>query len=539
MRRCLNLVFGLVISGLLYAPAYSQGYDLSTPVGAILVHYDNMMNKPQDITKSATALYQGDLSQEEIEDLAVKLYRFYVAEGKWLDADKVPSDPNFVDSTLGKNEYHPFPRHPEIYLKKYGKQWLYSEFTVNHIEQLYRQAYPLGEDRLLDYVPKSLKREFLGLEIWKYIAILLIAILGSILYYSVSFLLKNWIVRILRKFPAISGASKLVIRVARPLSFVLVVALINLFLPLLQLPALLNHYLVILLDAFFPLLITIISYRVVDLGSGYFEELSRKTDSSLDDQLVPLLRKVVKSVIIIIGTIFVLISLEINVVPLLTGLSIGGLAFALAAQDTIKNFFGSIMIFIDKPFQIGDWIVADSIDGEVEEVGLRSTRVRTFKNSVTYVPNGKIADSIIENYGLRAYRRMNIKIGLTYDTPPELVQAFVQGLEKMVMEHPSTWKDKKEIHFNNLGESSLVIMFYIFFQVPNWHEELNARHDVLLKIMKLAKALGVSFAFPTQTLHIQDLPGQASLNPSYDTDPASINQRLDSFFKESNNEDRN
>jgi MscS family membrane protein len=235
--------------------------------------------------------------------------------------------------------------------------------------------------------------------------------------------------------------------------------------------------------------------------------------------------------VVIIGTLFVLSSLQINIIPLLTGLSIGGLAFALAAQDTIKNFFGSLMIFIDKPFQIGHWITSGEIDGTVEEVGFRSSRIRTFRNSVMYVPNGKLADSTIDNHGLRQYRRFFTQIAVTYDTPPHVMEEFIIGLRKIVEKHPDTRKDYYNIYFNDLASFSLNIMFYIFFQVPDWPAELKARHEVLLEIMKLAEKLGINFAFPTQTLHMENFPGQPSLSPSYlSRDELKI--RLRDYFHE-------
>ena len=128
---------------------------------------------------------------------------------------------------------------------------------------------------------------------------------------------------------------------------------------------------------------------------------AEKTVSTLDDQLIPLLRKFLKAVVLVLGAVWILSRLDFNVTALLAGVSLGGLAFALAAQDTLKNMFGSLLIFLDKPFQVGDWIQADSIDGTVEEVGFRSTRVRTFANSVIYVPNGKLSDMMVNNMGMR------------------------------------------------------------------------------------------------------------------------------------------
>jgi MscS family membrane protein len=250
--------------------------------------------------------------------------------------------------------------------------------------------------------------------------------------------------------------------------------------------------------------------------SAYFSHLASKTESTLDDQLVPLIRKTLKALVIIVGTLFVLRDgLNFDILPFLTGISIGGVAIALAAQDTIKNFFGSVMIFIDKPFQVGDWVTSGEIDGTVEEVGFRSTRIRTFRNSVMYVPNGKIADAVVDNHGLRQYRRFFTTLTITYDTPPELIEEFVKGLQEIVLAHPKTRKDYFNIFFNNLSAYSQDVMFYIFFEVPTWPEELKARHEILLQIVKLAKALGVRFAFPTQTLHMESFPEKSGLTPTY------------------------
>ena len=149
------------------------------------------------------------------------------------------------------------------------------------------------------------------------------------------------------------------------------------------------------------------------------------------------------------------------------------------------------------------------------------------------MPNGKLADNTIDNHGLRKYRRFYTQITITYDTPPELIELFVKGLREIVENHPNTWKENYHVYFNDMAASSLNIMFYIFFGVPSWGQELQARHEVLMSIVKLAKELGINFAFPTQTLHVENLPGAPSLSPNYGSaDEAAM--KLDSFFKNQN-----
>jgi MscS family membrane protein len=164
------------------------------------------------------------------------------------------------------------------------------------------------------------------------------------------------------------------------------------------------------------------------------------------------------------------------------------------------------MIFVDKPFQIGDWVSGNNIDGTVEEVGFRSTRIRTFRDSVQYVPNGTIADLIIDNHGERNYRRFNTSIGLTYDTSTEKIQHFVDDLKKIILDHPKTIKTNYQVHLNKFSASSLDILFYVFFKVDDWSEELAVRHEIMLEIIRKAEQLEVKFAFPSQSLYVEQMP---------------------------------
>jgi MscS family membrane protein len=247
-------------------------------------------------------------------------------------------------------------------------------------------------------------------------------------------------------------------------------------------------------------------YRGVDVLGARLAAKAADTESKLDDQLIPLLSKSLKVVVFIIGALIILQNLKVDVGTMLAGLSIGGLAFGLAAKDTLANLFGSISIFVDSPFQIGDWINVDGVDGTVEEVGFRSTRIRTFYNSVVVVPNAKLADSKVDNYGKREIRRCFFKVGLTYDTSPEQMQAFVEGMRAIIQSNEYTHKDSYEVHMSGFGDSALEVMVYFFFRCDTWTEELRERHNVHLETMRLAQQLGVGFAFPTQSLHIEALP---------------------------------
>lgn len=477
---------------------------------------------------SAGIVRQGVRSSEEAQNVVIEFKQVLDGEGHFIYLEDLPNDPNYSDTLSRKNRYVIVEEYPNIYLEKIDGKWLLSEKSVREIDKLHSKVFPFGTDKLLNVLPKLGTKKYMGLHVWQLIGLLTLIITCVFVHKLLTFLFEKIIMQALLRAGYERLADKYILPVARPVSLFVVFLLTVIFIPVLQLPPGTTQYVIMGLKAALPFFGTMVFYHLVEILCVYLQRLALKTESTLDDQLVPLVRRALKIFVVLIGGLFILDNLNIPILPLLTGLSIGGLAFALAAQDTIKNLFGSLMIFIDKPFQIGDWITSGDIDGSVEEVGFRSTRVRTFRNSLVYVPNGKLADSTIDNHGLRVYRRYFTKIAITYDTPPALIETFVQGLKEIVKSRPDTRKDFFEIHFNEFSTSSLDIMFYIFFQVPTWSDELRGRHEVNLEIVKLAEHLGINFAYPTQTLHIENMPGKPSLSPVYEVEKAG--DKMKSFF---------
>jgi len=244
------------------------------------------------------------------------------------------------------------------------------------------------------------------------------------------------------------------------------------------------------------------AWRVVDFFAELLTARAARTDNKFDDVLVPLVRKALKVFIVIFGVIYGAQSLNIPIGPMLASLGVGSLAFAFAARDTIENFFGSVAVLLDRPFSVGDWVVTADTEGIVEEIGFRSTRVRTFYNSLVTVPNANLVRATVDNYGRRRYRRWSTTLGLQYDTPPDKLVAFAEGVRELARTHPYTRKDFFAVYLNEFGPSSLNIMLYVFFEVPDWSTELRERERLALDIVRLADRLGVSFAFPTQTVHL-------------------------------------
>jgi MscS family membrane protein len=184
------------------------------------------------------------------------------------------------------------------------------------------------------------------------------------------------------------------------------------------------------------------------------------------------------------------------VVNFLAGLSIGGFALAFGAQDTIKNFLGSLMIFADKSFSVGDWIDNGNVSGTVEEIGLRSTKIRTFYNSLVPVPNSLLSDKSIDNLGKRKYRRYKTKVILKYDTPMDKVEEFIERIKQVIEEHPDTRKDYYMVYMNEFGSYGLEVLLYLFFKVPTWNLELKARHEIIAKVLEIQRELGIELAIP-------------------------------------------
>jgi MscS family membrane protein len=241
-------------------------------------------------------------------------------------------------------------------------------------------------------------------------------------------------------------------------------------------------------------------------------EKAKKSENKFDDLLVPMISKSIKVFVVVIGVIFTADNLNIDVTSLLAGLGLGGLAFALAAKDLLGNFFGSLTVLLDRPFHIGDWVIIGDVEGSVEEVGFRSTRIRTFYNSLITLPNSNLTTTTIDNMGARRYRRMKTMLGLTYDTPPEKIDAFCEGVRELVRLHPYMRKDYFHVYFNQYNSASLDILVYVFWETPEWNTELRERHRFLLDILRLAKQVGVEFAYPTQTLYLKrDQPVDATI----------------------------
>ena len=258
----------------------------------------------------------------------------------------------------------------------------------------------------------------------------------------------------------------------------------------------------------FTVTVTYIIYQLVELMDYWMTRLTAKTKTTLDDMMVPLVRKTFRTLAVMLG--FVQIAQQLSDKPItsiLAGLGVGGLAFALAAQDTIKNFFGSLVIFADHPFELGDRIVVDSEDGTVEEVGMRSTRIRTLNGHLVTVPNGELANKMIRNISKRPYIKRVANIGVTYDTSPEKVERAVEIIREILDAHNEKLHPDfpSRVHFNNFNDCSLNIQVIYWFAPPEYWEFLDFDNEFNLTMLRRFNEEGIEFAFPTQTLYLNNI----------------------------------
>lgn len=241
-----------------------------------------------------------------------------------------------------------------------------------------------------------------------------------------------------------------------------------------------------------------------------FSLWAQKTESKLDDMLVPLISSVVKFLVIFIGVLLVMQSMGYQVSSLIAGLGIGGAALALASKDTLANLFGAFVVFFDKPFEMGDWISVNGVEGEVEEIRLRTTVIRTWDNSVVTLPNQVLSTGNINNFERRHYRKMECGFGVLYSTTSsqieEIVKKIKEHLALYAVKDPENIKPEEiyapnyYVAFKGFGDSSLDIEVTVFTVNRGLAQHIEDRQKFLLEIMRIVENVGTGFAFPTRTL---------------------------------------
>jgi MscS family membrane protein len=245
-------------------------------------------------------------------------------------------------------------------------------------------------------------------------------------------------------------------------------------------------------------------FNILNHLSINIHKITNKFGDKINADFSNFIVKSIRFLILILGLIAVLQEWGYNVSAFIASLGLVGMAFALAAKDTAGNLFGSLVLFTDKPFKIGDWIKTPEVEGTIENIGIRSTKVRTFAQALVSVPNGTLANSAILNWSRMGKRRVKTTLGLTYGTSGKTLENIIAEIKEMLQNNPDIHQSTIHIYFSDFGESSLNIFCYYFTKSTNWAEFMRVRESSYLSIMKIVDNNGSSFAFPTQTLHIEN-----------------------------------
>jgi MscS family membrane protein len=249
-------------------------------------------------------------------------------------------------------------------------------------------------------------------------------------------------------------------------------------------------------------------YNLTEESSVLFEKMHKAYDIKVDKILFPFISKILR---------FILIALAINIIAdiwsipiqgFITGLGLGGLAFALAAKDAAANIIAGIFIILDKPFTIGDWVSIDNLEGTIESISFRITKIRTFDEAIITVPNSKLANEPLTNFSRRGKRRINFNLGVTYGTTREKLQACVDNIRNMIENHPQVNKQTIFVRFDKFNASSLDIFVYFFVDTTALAEYLKIKENINFNIIEILEQLGVSMAFPSTSIYVETLPNK-------------------------------
>jgi MscS family membrane protein len=321
---------------------------------------------------------------------------------------------------------------------------------------------------------------------------------------------------------------------SRPLGWLLACATVWILVPTLSLPARWTARLLAVDRVVAAFCVVWLSLRIVDLVATHLEGRARQSASRMDDHLVPLTRRIVKLMMVVLGGVLALQGFGVDVGSLIAGLGIGGLAVALAAKDTIGNFFGSIAIFLDRPFQIGDWIATTNgaVEGTVESVGFRSTQIRTIADTVVTVPNAKMADAEINNFGARRHRRIRLHVPFTREATAAQLTQFTTAVRERLVAVPAVKSTDVEVVAHDLTDTALLVLVHLYVTATTWNEELRHRHDVILVVVDLAQSCGLRLAQPARAIAVDaamttTTPSSASSTSSSSSAVTAIARAVD------------
>lgn len=478
--------------------------NLSDPRDAVLQHVYWLQAETYNPDKAALAM--PDHTDPDIRrSRAVMLKQILDGKGLFIRLERIPVQADYKDSITQSYRYVPFPYElPEVYLERKDERWQYSLRTFTIIPELHRKTYPFGTEILTKAFGRYAHREFWSVPFWKWGGLLVLPLLLLAAYWVLYVLMLPLMRATMRRFGEYdSDDLRSLKHFDRYFSMWILAKMSALFIPLLQLPPRMNAVLLHGLNIAAWCIVLLIGLRFVDLLFGHVKRKALAKDPPRDIQFIPVIKKIVQLILWIAVLIPILRLLEVNLTALIAGLSIGGLALALAAQDTVKNLISTVLIFFDHPYRLGDFIKAAGIEGTVVEIGFRSTRLMTIDSSIITIPNSVMINDQVVNLGARVFRLVHFMIAIVYSTPSDKIAAFVDQLRAMASDHPDTVKEQIMIFLSDLNSSSIDIRFRVPVAVNDIVKEYEAREELVTAVIQIARQMGISFAYPSQSLYLE------------------------------------
>lgn len=355
------------------------------------------------------------------------------------------------------------------------------------------------------YFPQWMHREIIGIAIWQFISAFICILLGLVLKKTADYIFEKKLIPLFKR-TRVDIDNLFLEALSKPFGVLILLGGIAGAMAVLPLPEEpnINGFVFGTLKILAAFDFLWFLFRVVDIATKYLARLAERTESKLDEQLVPLASKALKITIGAISFLWIIQLLGYNISSLLAGLGIGGLAVALALQDTLSNFFGSVFIFLDRPFLVGDWIKIGEVEGIVEDVGFRSTRIRTWLATLVSIPNKTVANSTIDNWSKMPKRRVSQVVGVTYETTAEQMEKAVLSIREIIANDPDVDQDFFVVRFTEFGDSSLNILVYYFTKATGFADYSGIKERINLAIMRKLKEQRLSIAFPTRSIYIEN-----------------------------------
>lgn len=380
-----------------------------------------------------------------------------------------------------------------------GSRWVFSAATVGRVDHWYGR---LPDRWIVEHLPPALLRAGpFGILYWQWIA-LPAALLGAwFAGWSLARASRGFLARLAAR-TTVTWDDAVLARIGGPLTLTWLIAVLHVLLPLVGLALPIEDFSRQALRAglFFAFFWALM--RAVDVAVQVLRESQWTAEHPAAHSLIPLGGRVLKVLVLALAFVSALSELGFPVTSLIAGLGIGGLALALAAQKTVENLVGAFSIGVDQPMKVGDFVRIGEHLGTVEQIGLRSTRLRTLDRTLITIPNAQVSEQRVETYAARDRIRFNTTIGLEYGTSAAQLREVLAGFERELRAHPRTWQDTVVVRFVNFGAYSLDIEVMAWFSTTDFNEFRACREEVLFAFMQVVERAGAAFAFPTQTLHL-------------------------------------